>query len=96
MVNAGGTMGSETRLLRAVNDILFDEWDPIGINEYFKCRDEYASYAPTILRILLSGGDEHKLTTHLCELQRVSMGLSKIDEEVNRRIARLLLGLVSR
>ena len=86
----------ESKLLRLVNDILFDEWDPIDINEYCNCRDEYDSYAPAIVRLLLSDCDEYKLTAHLCELQRSSMGLSEIDEEVSRSVARRLLDLAHR
>src|SRR5262249_16961591 len=80
-------------LLTAVQEVLFREWDPIGVNDNESCRDEYDSYAPTICRWLLKGVDEEKLATHLGELQRVSMGLSSIDDEANRRVARRLIAL---
>jgi hypothetical protein len=83
------------RLLLAVRAILFREWDPIGVNDNDLCGDEYDSYAPTICRWLREGVDEYKLAAHLSRIQRESMGMSVIDEELHRRVARRLLELVS-
>ena len=88
-------MPKPDRLLLAVQEILFREWDPIGVNGNELLRNEYDSYAPTICRWLREGVDEHKLAAHLSQLQRVSMGMSVIDEELHRRVARRLLELVS-
>lgn len=82
------------KLLSAVQDVLFREWDPIGVNSNAFCRNEYDSYAPTICDYLRDGVDEYKLATHLSQLQRVSMGLSRIDEDLNRNAARKLLALL--
>jgi len=82
-------------LLQTVQEILFREWDPIGVNFNELCRDEYDSYAPTICFWLREGVDENSLAAHLSQLQRVSMGMSVIDEELHLRVARRLLGLVS-
>ena len=87
-------MSKPDRLLREVCEILFREWDPIGVNGNELCRDEYDSYAGTICRWLREGVDEYKLASHLSELQRVSMGISS-DEEANRKIAKCLRALVS-
>jgi hypothetical protein len=84
-----------SQLLPAVKDILFREWDPIGVSDNELCRDEYDSYAPAVVRLLLSGVDERKLAARLSEFQRVGMGMSLVDEELHRRVARRLLGLVS-
>jgi len=88
-------MPKPDKLLRSVQEILFREWDPIGVNDEELCRDEYDSYAPTICRWLRQGVDEDKLAAHLSHLQRVIMGMSVIDEELHRRVARRLLELVS-
>lgn len=87
-------MPEPNQLLLAVCEMLFREWDPIGVNGNELCRDEYDSYAPTICRLLREGADEYKLANHLSQLQRVSMGISIIDEELHRRAARRLLSLV--
>jgi len=81
------------QLLQAVREVLFREWDPIGVNQYEQCLDEYDGYAPTLCRYLREGADEHRIAAHLGRLARDSMGLT-VDEERNRRAARLLLDLV--
>jgi hypothetical protein len=88
-------MATLRSLLTSVEEVLFREWDPIGVNGNQQCRDEYDSYAPTICRLLQDGVDEYKLAAHLNELERVSMGLTVIDEELNRKVANRLLALVS-
>lgn len=86
-------MTKASRLLPVVREILFREWDPIGVNDNESCRDEYDSYAPNVVELLLSGADEYKLASRLSEFQRVSMGMSVIDEELHRRVACRLLAL---
>lgn len=89
-------MAKPDQFLLAVQDVLFREWDPIGVNSNELCRDEYDSYALTICRWLREGVDEYRLANHLSQLQRVNMGMSIIDEELHHRIARRLLELVTR
>jgi len=81
-------------LWQAVKEVLFREWDPIGINSNPACSDEYDSYVNTIVRLLQAEADEYKIAEHLRSLQRVSMGLSSANEERDRRIARRLISFV--
>lgn len=82
------------KLLIAVREILFREWDPIGVNDNEACRNEYDSYAPTICRRLREGADEAWLAAHLSRLQRDSMGMSHVNDELHKRVARRLYKLV--
>jgi len=86
-------MAKPSELLALVSEILFREWDPIGVNDNELCRDEYNGYVPAVVQLLLSGADEGKLASRLSEFQRVSMGMSGIDEQLHRRVARRLLAL---
>jgi hypothetical protein len=88
-------MAKASELLPVVSDILFREWDPIGVNDSELCRDEYDSYVPAVVKWLLSGADEYNLASRLSHIQRVTMGMSVIDEELHRRVARRLLGLLT-
>jgi hypothetical protein len=78
-------------LLQKVDEILFYEWDPIGVKGHLQARDEYGNYAGGICRMLQQGADEYKLARHLSALARDLMGLSHVDEERDGRIARRLL-----
>lgn len=80
-------------LWQAVKEVLFQEWDPIGINSNPACSEEYDSYVSTIVRFLQAGADEYKIAEHLRNLQRVSMGLSSANEERDHRVARRLINL---
>lgn len=82
-------MSKEARLVR-VQEILFYEWDPIGVNTYPQCRDEYDSYAPAILRMLEEGADEYRLTQHLKQLAHETIGQTALPDEHHRQIARRL------
>jgi hypothetical protein len=86
-------MAKASELLPLGSEILFREWDPIGVNGNELCRDEYNGYVPAVAQLLLSGADEHRLASRLSEFQRVSMGMSVIDEQLHRRVARRLLAL---
>ncbi len=87
-------MAQNDSLLTAVRDVLFREWDPIGVNGNEDCRGEYDSYAPTLCRWLREGADEFKLASHLEALQHTSMGISRVNNERDRNVARSLLALV--
>jgi hypothetical protein len=79
---------------QAVKEILFREWDPIGINSNPALSDEYDSCVSSIVRLLQAEADEYKIAEHLRNLQRVNIGLSSVNEEQDRRIARRLINLV--
>jgi hypothetical protein len=81
-------------LWHAVKEVLFREWDPIGVNSNTACSDEYDSYVSAIVRLLQAEADEYKITEHLRSLERVSMGLSSANEERDHRIARKLISLI--
>jgi len=83
-------------LWQEVKEILWREWDPIGINSNPACDGEYDSYVNTIVRLLQAGADGYKMSEHLSDLRRVSMGLSSTDKdkERDRHIARRLINLV--
>ena len=88
-------MAKASDLLPVVSDILFREWDPIGVNYNELCRDEYDGYVPAVVHWLVSGTDEYTLASRLSQIQRDSMGMLVIDEELHRRVARRLLGLLA-
>jgi hypothetical protein len=84
---------SEVVLYRQVFAVLFDEWDPIGVNG-FAPRDEYNSYAPALIAMIRGGADENRIAHQLGEFARVSMGLSHVDVKRDQRVARRLIALI--
>jgi hypothetical protein len=71
-----------------LRDLLYDEWDPIGLKQLVDdSRDEYEAYAGQIVRRLRAGADEDDIAA-LLESFRREMGLEPAEPplEVGRRI----------
>lgn len=75
----------------AIRDILFDEWDPIGVNDIAP-RDEYDTYAGKIYGYLRDGRDAHFLAKHLRHLESSAMD-SLTNDEHRMMIANRLLAI---
>lgn len=84
-------MKEQKHLDYLVHDILFREWDPIGINVLERISDEYDAYVPHFSQLLLAHADEFHIQQHLSHLRRVVIGLSKPQTEMDLEIARRLL-----
>ena len=68
-------MTSNDVALKAIRAILWESWDPIGVNQRPNISGEYDSYAPTLLRLLSEHCSAHDLDFHLARLETDSMGL---------------------
>lgn len=79
----------ERRLMKEVRLVLLNDWNPIG---FTVPDDEYDSYAPRVLGLLLAGADRDRLTEHLYMLEMTEMGLPG-DREKCSRAAEKLLGI---
>lgn len=65
----------------AVAQILWEEWDPIGVYEAdSEWNDEYDSYVPLILRLAIEGRDSYKIAQELSTNAEVNMGCSPSRE----------------
>lgn len=84
---------SEDPLFTAVREVLLRDWDPIGIKTNEECIGEYDLYVTKVCRLLQLGVDEYRLTKQLTRFQSGSMGLTVVDEDLNRRVAKKLIGL---
>jgi len=62
-------------LYKAIDDILWNDWDPIGVNDIDEVRDEYQSYTSHIFSLVIHGADKIKLAKHLYEIETVNMGM---------------------
>lgn|GEM_PF-997020 len=63
-----------TNLYEAVDLILWNDWDPIGINDIAP-RDEYQGYTPTIFKLKTSGADSETIAKTLHEIETVTIGV---------------------
>lgn len=63
-----------TNLYETIDLILWQDWDPIGINDIAP-RDEYQSYTPTIFRLKTNGADKETIAKILYEIETVTIGV---------------------
>ena len=62
-------------LYEKIDEILWADWDPIGLNNNEDIRDEYSSYVPYIVKLKMSGADIVKISSYLYHLESVVMGM---------------------
>ena len=67
-------MESKTTIVQKIDDILWFDWDPIGINDVAP-RDEYQSYVWGIYKLKITGASKEDIAEHLFELETKQMGL---------------------
>ena len=63
------------QLWQEIHRVLIEEWDPLAVKENPLAQDEYDSYISGIQRLLTEGCDAVRLSSHLDNLETVSMGL---------------------
>ena len=61
-------------LFKKIDEILWSDWDPIGINDVAP-RDEYQSYTPIICGLILEGASEEEVANKLYEIETDSIGV---------------------
>ena len=66
----------ERELYKWIDDVIWDDWDPIGVNDIPEARDEYYSYLPKILNLVQTKCDKFEIAKYLNMIEVENMGLS--------------------
>jgi len=77
----------------AIQAILLREWDPIGVADEPRAKDEYDAYIGGVYRLLASGASAEAVAAHLSRLEATKMGLSASSPEQLLPVARKLCAL---
>lgn len=64
----------DKELYKRIDDILWFDWDPIGINDSAP-RDEYESYTPPIYSLKVQGASLETITDKLYSFEVKGMGI---------------------
>lgn len=65
----------ELELYKAIDEILWRDWDPIGVSGIDGARDEYQMYLPQVYQLALVG-DRAKIADYLFTVAVERMGLT--------------------
>ncbi len=82
--------GRREQLRQQIHEVLINEWDPLSVKDNALAKDEYDSYITGIQRMLDEGCDAHRLSSHLDQLETVSMGLRAPSGRGGAAAAKLL------
>jgi hypothetical protein len=77
----------------AIRQVLFNEWDPIGVNNNPEHVGEYDSYIAPVYRLLSTDSPEEEIIGLLYRTEKDKMGVLSATPEQLRPIAQKLLGL---
>lgn len=72
-------------LIAQVDSVLWEVWDPIGVNDTREARDEYTSYAPAVAQMLRSGATDAEIERHLAQIILYRMEMPWVDPDGARR-----------
>lgn len=82
-------------LIDAVDRVLWEVWDPIGVNDCPEARDEYSGYAPVVARMLHDGATDAEIGRHLSWMMVERMGMFYVDPHRAARTLAALRALVN-
>lgn len=63
-------------LYQGIDEILWLDWDPIGISGTPEARDEYYSYLPHVFKLAMEDSSPLKIAEYLDWVVRESMGMN--------------------
>ena len=82
----------ENKIFRAIDRILWTDWDPIGVNDLSMCRDEYRTYVPGIYQLKVGGSDEETIATRLLTISVEEMEV-RLSMKHCRKVAEKILSV---
>ena len=77
-------------LYKRIDEILYYEWDPIGVSDDNLARDEYHSYLPRVFAYTIEGESIESIAKYLGIVRIESMGLSS-NPDHDLKVARLII-----
>lgn len=77
------------RAWKEIDRILWEVWDPIGVNTTEEARDEYQTYIPIVYAALQQGKSNNELNNILRDIEIERMGLRSIGASNQATIAAL-------
>ena len=77
-------------MYRAICKILWEQWDPIGVNDNPVTFDEYNAYTGGVYTLLARGASEGEITNHLRNIETNHTGLRGSGDEHLASVAAML------
>ncbi|MBS1683411.1 MAG: hypothetical protein JSS76_01565 [Bacteroidetes bacterium] len=62
-------------LYKSIDEILWNDWDPIGVNDIEEVRNEYQSYTDAIFSLKIRGSDRKTISDELYKIEAYTIGV---------------------
>ncbi|NTS43257.1 hypothetical protein HRG84_20405 [Flavisolibacter sp. BT320] len=81
----------QKNILKSIDEILWNDWDPVGVNDVEEARDEYTSYALQIFGLKIHKADKTTIAEKLYKFELVDMEVATTEskkhcEEIAQKI----------
>jgi len=63
-------------LYKKIDEILWEDWDPIGVNDVEYVRNEYQGYTPQLFSLKTQGANKTEIAEYLYKLETVEIGVT--------------------
>ena len=79
------------KIYNQIDEILWKDWDPIGVNDFEDARDEYSSYALQIFGLKIHNADKQSIADKLYKFELIDMEVATVEskkhcEEIAQKI----------
>ena len=64
---------NQLKLYKAIDEILWNDWDPIGVSKFPEARDEYNSYLPHVFSLVIKNASANEIGQYLFFVETKSM-----------------------
>ena len=65
----------QQKLYNSIDEILWNEWDPISANTHGLPRDEYQCYIPEVYAFKTRNADQESIAKHLLKIETEIIGM---------------------
>ena len=84
---------SDTQFHEAIRQVLFRDWDPVGVNYNANLHDEYDTYIAPVHTVLVGSRSEGELIDLLRRTECYEMGIASPQLERIRAVTMKLLAI---
>jgi hypothetical protein len=72
----------QKKIFNQIDEILWKDWDPIGVNDCDDARDEYTSYALQIFGMKIHNADKQSIADRLYKFEMVDMEVGTLESKI--------------
>jgi hypothetical protein len=77
-----------------ISELLYDEWDPIGMKAFNGPVQEYATYADVAAAMARNGANVDEIAEYLTDIARNHIGMIRFEHETSLMVAEKIIRII--